>query len=125
MARARTVDPTITEADKAAMRTNRTVKRMGKLSSHAVATDEALRAARLARGKAAIDAVISGMEKSLSDQTERWTAAEAKLLGKAADISEEQIVEVLFENLPITQEQAVERIARFDVNAMRRLMKVK
>lgn len=125
MARTRAVDPTITDADKAAMRANRTAKRLGKLSSHAVATDEAIRLQRLERGKAAIDAAMAGAEKSLKSQASQRKAGDAKLLGKAIDVTDEQIVEIMFENLPITQEQAVERLARFDANALRRALKSK
>lgn len=125
MARARTVDPTITDADKAAMRTNRTVKRMGKLSSHAIATDEALRAQRLARAKAVVEAVVAGSEKSSVDCPPQRSEADAVLLGRAAKITDEQIVELLFENLPISALQAIERLARFDANAMRAALKAK
>lgn len=125
MARKRPIDPTITDADKAAMRAHRTAKRIGKLSSHAVAMDEAIRAQRLARGKAAIDAVIASADKSLASQAKQRKAAEEKLLGNAAKVTDEQIVELLFENLPISALQAVERLARFDANAMRRALKSK
>lgn len=125
MARARTVDPTITDADKAAMRTNRTVKRMGKLSSHAIATDEALRTQRLARAKAVVDAVVAGSDKSSTTQAPERSEADALLLGRAAKITDEQLVEILFENLPISASQAIERLARFDANAMRAAWKDK
>lgn len=124
MVRARKADPTITAADKAAMRSYRTAKRNGKLSSHAQGIDEE-RAARLARGKAAIDAVIAGCEKSLAGQAEQRKEADDQLLGRAAKITDEQLVEILFENLPISASQAIERLARFDANAMRAALKAK
>lgn len=123
MARARQIDPAITQADKPAGRVKRVVKRNGKPAAHAVATDETLRAQRLARGKAAIEAVLSGASQSVDDQVEQPKVKAAVKLGRAAKISDEQIVELLFENLPISAEQAIERLAQFDAGAMRRLLK--
>lgn len=119
MPRARKSDPNLTEADKAAIRNNRTAKRNGKLSSHAQGIDEE-RAARLARGQAAIDAAMAGCEKSIAAQVEQREMAEEILLGRAAKITDEQLVELVFENFPVSSAQAIERLARFDANEMRR-----
>lgn len=124
MPRARKVDPTLTEADKQAIRNNRVAKRNGKLSSHAVATDES-RTERLARAQAVMAAAMAGTEKSLVSQAKARRESERRILGKAFDITDEQLVEVLFENLPISTEQAIERLARVDIAALRKMHKSK
>ena len=124
MPRVRKVDPTVTDADQAAIRNHRTAKRNGKLSSHAQGMAEE-RAERLARGKAVIDAAMAGCEKSLAGQADQRKKADVAVLGRAAKISDEELVELLFENFRISAMQAVERLARFDANAMRKAVRAK
>lgn len=119
MPRVKKIDPTVTEADKVAIRNHRTSKRSGMLNAHSQALAES-RAERLARGKAAIDAAMTACENTLASQSEQRAKAEAVLLGRAAKITDEQLVELVFENFPVSAVQAVERLARFDAREMRR-----